>query len=324
MREDALIRALTARFPRAPEQRNAPFTSDAEIVRLGDATYALTLDEFSAEDGLNAAEPWPLGWNLTVATISDLLAVGATPRWFLDALVVTADTDETWAAAFADGMREALDVAGAALLGGDVGTGETWRFTGFALGEVPGRAITRVPTADRGVILATGRFGDGNLAALSGAAPHFECRVEEAGTLAEAASACIDTSDGLGSALAALHRLSPDLRLEIDLDRVRLAGGVAGAAADLGVPSAAFLLGAAGEYELVALVPEDAVPAGGILRRIGSFTRSPSAGVFYRKADGGLVEQPPLPDPREGPGADDYRERVIALAVSMFGKGDDA
>jgi thiamine-monophosphate kinase len=321
MREETLIRALVERFPRAPGQRNAPFTSDAEIVSLGDRTLALTVDEFSGEDGLSAAAPWPLGWNLVVATISDLLAVGAAPRWFLDAFVAPPETDEAWAGAFAEGMREALDLAGARLLGGDVGTADDWRFTGVALGEVTGRPVTRIPSIEHGVIVSTGRFGDGNLAAIAGTSPHFECRIEESRALAGVAAACIDTSDGLASALATVAALSPDLVLEIDLGRIAFDGGVVAAADRLDLPAAAFLLGGAGEYELLALVPEDAVPDLESVRRIGTFRRAAVGGVAWRLADGRTVDQPPLPDPRAAE-RDEYRNRVAELAVSMFGRGD--
>jgi len=321
MREETLIRAIAERFPRATGQQNAPFTSDAEIVSLGDRTLAFTVDEFSAEDGLSAAAPWPLGWNLAVATISDLLAVGAVPRWFLDALVVPPDTDEVWARAFAEGMRGALELAGAELLGGDVGTDDAWRFTGVAIGEVTGRPLSRIPGIESGAVVATGRFGDGNLAAVEGTSPHFECRFEESRALACVAAACIDTSDGLASALSTLATLSPDTAIEIDLCGVTFDGGVVEAADRLGLPPAAFLLGGAGEYELVALVPEDAIPSMESVRRIGEFRRSTEPGVTWRLGDDRTVKQPSLPDPRTSSGLAGYREQVAALAIRLFGPG---
>jgi len=323
MREEALIRALIERFPAAPGQSNRPFTSDAEILAIGGTNFALTLDEFSAEDGFDASAPWPLGWNVVIATLSDLLAVGAVPRLFLNALVVAPSVDEAWVAAFAAGMREALAVSGASLVGGDVGTADAWRVTGFALGTIPeGRApLSRVPAVERGVVLATGTFGDGNLAAAVGATPLFECRAEEAEALASSAAAAIDTSDGLASALATFARLSPDLRIEIDLDAVRLTGGVAEAASDLGVPPEAFLVGGAGEYELLALAPEGPVPLADSLRRIGTFERATDAGVFFRRGDGSIVEMPALPDPRTADSRESYREGVVAVARALAGEG---
>ncbi|MEN8149270.1 MAG: AIR synthase related protein [Planctomycetota bacterium] len=317
MREQNLIRAILERFPRPASRHHRPFTSDAEIVSIGDTTLAITVDEFSAEDGLSAAEPWPLGRNLAVAVVSDLLAVGAEPRVFLDALVVDDRADEAWVGAFADGLKEALDETGAELVGGDFGTGDAWRFTGFALGAVRGKPMRRIPAVDEGVIVATGRFGDGNLAAVTGATPHFECRLEEARALRNAGAACIDTSDGLANALATMADLTPDLSLTIDRGAIHYEAGVAEAATEIDLPPEAFLLGSAGEYELLALVPATEVPDAGSLRPVGTFTRLARTGVHWRDADGRLRAQPPLPDPRAPGGG--YREEVAELAVSLFG-----
>lgn len=317
MREKNLIRAILERFPRPASRLNLPFASDAEIVTVGGATLAITTDEFSAEDGLESHEPWPLGRNLAVAVISDLLAVGAAPRLFLDALVVSPDMDEAWVGAFADGMRDALDETGAELVGGDLGTGADWRFTGIAIGTVEGTPMDRTPAAASGRIVATGRFGDGNLAAVTGATPHFECRIRESGAFREAGAACIDTSDGLGNALATLAGLSPDLSLVVDPDAVDRATGIDEAAAEMEVPPEAFLLGSAGEYELLALVPESSAPEGESFRTIGTFSRGERPGVHWRNASGRIVPQPMLPDPRGD--SDGYRAAVASIAASLFG-----
>ncbi len=88
-----------------------------------------------------------------------------------------------------------------------------------------------------------------------------------------------------------------------------------------GVPPEAFLLGSAGEYELLAFVPEDAVPDGGSVCRVGSFSRTADGGIFYRLPGGRKLRHQPLPDPREVCDLDRYRDRVIDLARRLFGGG---
>ena len=57
MREETLIQKVLGRFPRSPEQHNGPFEADAEIVTIGDALWAVTMDEFSeAEDAFGGLE----------------------------------------------------------------------------------------------------------------------------------------------------------------------------------------------------------------------------------------------------------------------------
>jgi thiamine-monophosphate kinase len=322
MNETALIETLRRTLATSREQRNEPFTSDAEIVDLGGSLLALTLDEFSAEDGLSAARPRLLGWDLVVATLSDILAVGAEPRYMLNALAVEPDADRKWVAAFAAGAQDALTSFGAAMLGGDVGSADAWRFAGLGLGVFPAGQgpVSRIAESDRGVVLATGTFGDGNRAAVSGVAPRFECRLAESRRLAREGAARIDTSDGLAAALETFARLDPGLRIEVDLDAVPLAEGVPEAARAAGVPIPAFLLGSAGEYELLSLEPEGRASGAG-LRRVGTFERSGEGGVFYRLPSGRRVRQPRLPDPREVADLAEYRTLVVDLARTLFGEG---
>jgi hypothetical protein len=90
---------------------------------------------------------------------------------------------------------------------------------------------------------------------------------------------------------------------------------VARAARLTGLPDAAFLLGAAGEYEQLALVPEAAVPT---LRSagwtpIGAFERAAAPGLSLRHADR-EVRLPTLPDPRDAESEEAYRDRLVSIA----------
>jgi len=354
MREREIIEAIARGLPRARSQENGLFTSDAEIIQVDGCRLAITVDDYSAEDRLAARDGKLLGWNLVTATVSDLLAVGAEPRFMLNSLVTSPDLDAAYLHALSAGMDAALAACGASMAGGDIGAGADWRFTGVALGtfragQLPLSRVLPVgaragAVAAAGAIMATGTFGDANLAAgAGGPAPRFELRLTESAALAEWAvraesaaraapgtlptgiprAACVDTSDGLASGLETFATLNPNLHLEIDLAAIPYAPGISDTAAAMQVPPEVFLLGSAGEYELLALVVDDVV--GGIapleragLRRIGSFTTDAASGTYLRAADR-CVALPELPDPRAAASFDAYRADLVALAQRLFG-----
>jgi len=332
MKERDAIAALISAFRRSPAQRNKPFAADAEIVDLGGSLWAITVDDYSAEDRWDTADPFTLGWNLVAATMSDLLAVGAAPRFMLNSFIATARMDEGWLRMLSRGMDEALGACGAHMLGGDVGMGAEWRFTGVALGGFPAgsRPLSRVADARAGRVIVSGTFGDANLAASNGApAPRLEIRVPESRRLAAAirgaGGACIDTSDGLVAALEAFCLCDPSLRIEIDRAAVPYATGIDAAARALGLPREIFLMGSAGEYELVALAgaTADATerdspgPAHG-LRAIGRFAHAGDPGIHFRQGDD-LRAHAGLPDPRAAGSLEEYRTALITLARKVFG-----
>jgi thiamine-monophosphate kinase len=330
MKETEIIAALAEGLARSPLQQNALFASDAEILSLPGCRLAVTVDDYSAEDRLSAGDPVLLGWNLIAATVSDLLAVGAVPRFVLNSFVATRAMDAAYLRALAAGMQQALSACGACMAGGDIGTGAEWRFTGVALGEFPAGQVplSRQAACGSGAVMVTGTFGDANLAAgTQDPAPRFEVRRAESARLARveperagtAPVACIDTSDGLVRALEIFGTLTPDLRIEIDLDAIPYAAGVDRAAGAMSVPREVFLMGSAGEYELAALVPESAgdelARAG--MRRIGTFRLDPPSGLFFRRGSE-RIAHPGLPDPREAESFDAYCAALVALARRLF------
>lgn len=319
MNEYDLISRLAARFPRSPLQRNAPFSSDAEVLRIGGRNWCLTMDEFSPEEDLFSGSPEALGWNLAVATLSDLLACGAEPRFFMQALVLPRRSPEKFSAGLATGLRKVLKTAGCSLCGGDLGTAKNWRFTGFAMGPAAGRPIGRdLPCGEYG-LWVTGTLGDANLAALTGrTTPRFELRLSESRALRGRAAACVDTSGGLADALWALRSRSPKLRYEIDLNNVPYAPGVAAAATKAGLPPGAFLLGGAGEYELLFALPEGHRPTPKTTR-IGSVTTSGAPGVFFTSSAATTVLKAPPPCARKNRSRTEYISTVAAAAKKLFG-----
>ena len=87
-------------------------------------------------------DPFQLGWKTVAVNLSDLAAMGAKPRWILLAGSLP-QADESWIAAFADGLHACAQRYGADLVGGDTTRGPL-NFCLTAIGEVPaGTALRR-------------------------------------------------------------------------------------------------------------------------------------------------------------------------------------
>ena len=161
---------------------------------------------------LPGADAEALGHKALAVNLSDLAAVGATPRWATLALALPA-ADERWLEAFARGFfalagRYELD-----LIGGDTTRGPLLTINITALGEVPaGVAMYRAGARPGDDIWVSGELGGAALAlqepALAARSPALadrlhrpEPRVELGERLRGLAHAAIDVSDGLAGDL---------------------------------------------------------------------------------------------------------------------------
>jgi thiamine-monophosphate kinase len=158
------------------------------------------------------AEPERLGHKTLAVNLSDLAAMGATPRWALLAGALP-DNDTAWLAAFARGFFALADAHGVDVVGGDTTRGPR-NLCVTILGEVPaGAALTRHGAMADDDVYVSGTLGDAALAvaaaqrrlvldATTAAACRArldtpDARVELGVALRGIASAAIDVSDGL-------------------------------------------------------------------------------------------------------------------------------
>ncbi len=329
MTEYELIQSMAAKFPRSPDQSNRLFECDAEIVRIGDAVWGMTMDDFSPEEDLfTSATPVTLGANLAVATLSDLLAAGVEPRFFMHAISLPRHRPDGFAEGLTDGIRDVLSRAGCFLCGGDLGAADTWRYVGFAMGPVAARQpLTRKLPAAPQTLWVTGCLGDANRSALTNEpTPAFELRMAEAALIRRHATGCIDTSGGLMDAVWLLHRCSPGLCINLHADAIPLAPGLTNLAALAGIPAEAALVGGAGEYELLFALPaeQDAaarreLEAAG-MTAIGAITPDPANTVHVHRHGRriGTMTTPP-PCPRAAANLPAHIREVALFAAGLFG-----
>ena len=211
-----------------------------------------------------------LGHKTLAVNLSDLAAMGATPRWALLAFALPS-VDEGWLAAFARGFFALADAHGVDLVGGDTTRGPR-NLCVTVLGEVPaGRALRRSGAKGGDSIWVSGKLGDAALAvahqsgrirlegadlvgcenALSRPAP----RVALGLGLRGIASAVIDVSDGLVGDLGHVLDAS-QIGATIDLDLLprsaALERQLGGAAREIALQC---LLAGGDDYELCFAAP---------------------------------------------------------------------
>ncbi len=105
-----------------------------------------------------------VGYKSLVRAASDLVAMGASPRYFLMTLAVPAFRIGTWLDAFLAGMARAARYLGMRLMGGDTTRSESVSISITVLGEVSrGRALTRSGARPGDLIYVTGKLGRAQL-----------------------------------------------------------------------------------------------------------------------------------------------------------------
>jgi thiamine-monophosphate kinase len=157
-------------------------------------------------------DPKNLGWKALAVNLSDLAAMGATPRWALLAGSLPA-VDEPWIAKFAEGFFACAAEFGVDVVGGDTTRGPL-NLCITALGECePGRALRRDGAQAGDLVWVSGRPGLAGLGLAQlqgrialpepwnrlcvGALERPRPRVALGRALVGVASSAIDVSDGL-------------------------------------------------------------------------------------------------------------------------------
>jgi thiamine-monophosphate kinase len=312
-----LIAAIRERMPEPGERVRLPSGDDAAVVEAGE-TAAVSVD--AVVDGvhftLEAFGAPAVGRKALAAGLSDLAAMGAEPGEAYVVVAAPAELPDSELIGVAEGLAEVAAREAVSVAGGDLVSSPVLIVSVTAIGYEPEGAtlISRAGAQPGDVIALTGELGGAAaaLALLEGSAPETALtpelrdallarqldpvpRLHEGRALAAAgATAMIDVSDGLGADAGHLAR-SSGCRLEIDLQRVPIAPGVAEAA---GGESAALELAVSGgeDYELLVALPAASVEAaaeavsgtGSRLTEIGYATDG--RGVVLRLPGGGEIE----------------------------------
>ena len=257
-------------------------------------------------------DPKNLGWKALAVNLSDLAAMGATPRWALLAGSLPA-VDEPWIAKFAEGFFACAAEYGVDVVGGDTTRGPL-NLCITALGECePGQALRRDGSQAGDLVWVSGRPGLAGLGLAQlqglillpepwnrlciGALERPRPRVALGRALVGVASAAIDVSDGL---LADLGHIGERSGLAAVVQLIQLPHLPKGETCDTDLRRIALECQLAGgdDYELCFTTPPaQAQAVGQIAARldlplwcIGSMARGVAGEVTVLDPDGNPIE----------------------------------
>ncbi len=206
--EAALIERLTGRLASGEDVIAGP-GDDCAVVRAADEDWLLTSDPVIEGVHFKAdADPAAIGHKAVARALSDIAAMGGTPRWALVDLVARESTTPDHLEAVYDGMSNTAARYGISIVGGDVARGPVLELHLFAVGSVPrDGAVLRSGATPGDSIFVTGTLGGSHIL---GRHLTFEPRLYEGEWLRDGswATAMCDISDGLATDLHHLVKAS--------------------------------------------------------------------------------------------------------------------
>ncbi|HEX7046883.1 MAG TPA: thiamine-phosphate kinase [Gammaproteobacteria bacterium] len=246
--------------------------ADGLVLGIGDDGAVLRpregFDQVVATDTIVAGRHFPaslaaedIGWRALAVNLSDIAAMGATPRFaFLNLTLANADTK--WLRDFSRGFFELAEMSKTVLAGGDTTQGPL-SITVTVIGEVPAdEAITRSRAQPGDLVCVSGTPGDaaaGLELLMQGAGLDHPLvqrfrrpmpRLQLGANLRGRATAAIDISDGLLADLQHVLKAS-GVGARIELDRLP----VSAALDEYSKDAKDFVLAGGDDYELCFCLP---------------------------------------------------------------------
>jgi thiamine-monophosphate kinase len=285
VREDELIAQL-ARMAPAPAQRGAVIGigDDCAAIACPPGEELLLTTDMSIENVHFLPEVHPaaaVGHKALARGLSDIAAMGGTPRYFLVSLALAPWTRTVWVRRFYRGMLELAGRYDTQLIGGDLGHAAVLACDVTVVGTAPtGKALRRSGSRPGDLLYVSGRLGGAALGLSSRRGRAWQAhlkpspRVELGQFLRElGATAAMDVSDGFALDLSRLLAAS-SAAATIDVPVPRFAGATEGEA-----------LSGGDDYELLFTLPPEIEPParfGGVaLTRLGHIRKGRAGSIRY-------------------------------------------
>lgn len=324
--ERGLIRRIRERVGPGGPGVTVGIGDDAAVLALAKGTVLLATTDLLLEDihfRRCYADPHDIGWKAMAVNLSDIAAMGGTPRFALVALACPAETETEAIDAFYSGMQAAAAPHGVVIVGGDTSSSpDGWIVNVTLLGEVTSLPRLRSGARPGDGILVTGTLGVSAaglmlLEATAGNKPGVVERLDKkfVETVSQAhlrprarvaegrwlgartgVSAMIDLSDGLAADLGHVASES-GVGARVYLERLPISPAVRSVAAALGRDPIELAVTGGEDYEL--LVTVDPAAGQGLAQEFQAATGTPltligevveaDAGIRFLNARGEAV-----------------------------------
>jgi thiamine-monophosphate kinase len=297
MNEFEVIRRISGKLPQTPPEVLVPIGDDCAVLRLGDRSWALASDMLVCGHHFKGwATPEDVGYKAVAVNVSDVAAMGGTPRFVL-ASGGAADPETTLRCM--RGVLEACEAFGVYPLGGDTTRAEALTVDVAILGQLDAKPVLRSGARPGDLLAVTGELAASAAGLLSleseDSGPqrlvnkHLrpEPRVEEGRAASRlGVGAMIDLSDGLASDARHLCERSR-VGCRVDLDLLPVAADTRSFLTSLGHEPEIVAATGGEDYELLISAPQPvmeglAESVGMPVTAIGEVTDGAAGVVFVR------------------------------------------
>lgn len=277
--EFGLIRALAEHLPPCGDDVVLGIGDDAAAVDIGNDRYLLATCDIQIENihfTIQGFTPEQIGWKAAAVNLSDIAAMGGTPRYALISIASPQEMKADFLVQVYRGLGECLSQWGVCVIGGNTArANEGLLLDVTLLGEVEKtRMLTRRGAKPGEVVCVTGDLGgsraglkmlsDSELSVSDSARQEAFSRhrlpmprLKEAQLLSAAGvTACMDISDGLVGDAQRLAEAS-GVKIVVDINRLPIAACVREVAAATGADPRHFALQGGEDFELLFSVPRE-------------------------------------------------------------------
>jgi len=248
-------------WDQAPETVALSVGDDAAILNIPNGQQLVTSVD-TLISGVHFPEntpPHAIGHKALAVNLSDIAAMGATPKWFTLALTLT-EINQSWLEAFSTGLKSIADEHQCFLIGGDTTRGPL-SITIQVMGLVEsGKSLLRSGAKIGDKIYVTGTLGDAAFG-LQNLGNEF-CkqrldyptpRLPESAFIKNVATSCLDVSDGLLQDLSHILKAS-SAGAELDLSLLPLSNELSKIDNEEAMN---YALSGGDDYELLFTIPAD-------------------------------------------------------------------
>jgi thiamine-monophosphate kinase len=271
MNEGEIIRRISGGLPQVPPEVLVATGDDCAVLLLGGRTWVAASDMLVFGHHFKGwAAPEDVGYKAVAVNVSDVAAMGGTPRFVL---VSGGAADPGTTLRCMEGVLEACEEFGIYPLGGDTTRADCLTVDVAILGELAAPPVLRSGARPADSLAVTGELGAsaaGLLALRSGEAgpqrlvrKHLRPEPRVAAGRAAASvgiNAMIDLSDGLASDVRHICELS-GVGCRVDLGRLPIAGDTREFAKSLGREPEILAARGGEDYELLMAAPEPVLKA---------------------------------------------------------------